>query len=74
MELSLCHVLAVQQPPLLSHTHHTQITHARTHTVYRVSTTQQFSPQLESVPERVQRHNCVGQAKHCHLGGDAKIE
>ncbi len=41
MELSLCHVLAVQQPPLLSHTHHLHITHTHTQCLL-VSTTQQF--------------------------------
>ena len=41
MELSLCHVLAVQQPPLLSRTHHFQITHTHTQCLL-VSTTQQF--------------------------------
>lgn len=43
MELSLCHVLAVQQPPLLSHTH-THITY-RSHThaqCLQVLMTQQF--------------------------------
>lgn len=72
MELSSCHVLAVQQPPLLSHTHHLHITHTLTHTVFTGLDDSAVSPELELVPERVQRHNCVRQAKHCHLGGMQK--
>lgn len=52
MALSLCNILAVQQPPLLSRTHHLHITHS--HWAQQLSS---FCPSWSQYRGEFKRHN-----------------